>query len=226
MRGGEQFLFMGAIVVVVAAIWAVVYYFSKEQKIKRALRALRPSPLSDVREGLVKVSGTVKTLEALTAPLSGRSCAYYEVIVEQKVSSGKNSTWRTIIREVEERDFLVEDGTGRARVEMVAVEAAVTKDGHWSSGTFNDASPELEEFLLRHGHQSQGWVFNKTLRYREGVLENGEQVAVLGWADREMDPEPATAASGAGYRDAPTRVVLRSNGEHELKVSDDPSTFS
>lgn len=223
MHGLEGFLFVGG-AALVGLILGAAWWFSKEQQIKRALRKLRPTPLGEVRDGLVKVRGTVATLEALQAPLSGRACAYYEVIVEQRVSSGKSSSWRTIIREVEERDFLLEDGTGRARVEMVAVEAAVTKDGHWSSGTLNDATPELEEFLQRHGHASQGWVFNKTLRYREGVLEPGEEVAVLGWAEREIDPEPGTA--GAGYRDAPTRVVLRANGASALRVSDDPSTLS
>lgn len=171
----------------------------------------------------MKVRGKVATLDVLTAPLSGRSCAYYEVIVEEKVSTGKSSTWRTIIREVEERDFLLDDGTGRARVEMVAVEAAVEKDGHWSSGTLNDATPVLEGFLQRHGFGSVGWLFNKTLRYREGVLEPGEEVAVLGWADHEIDPEPTT--SGAGYRDAPTRVVVRSSVDVPLRVSDDPKTL-
>lgn len=204
-------------------IFFLVWWFSKEQKIRRALRNVRPTPIGQVREGLVKISGACRPLNVLRAPLSGRACAYYEVLVEQKVSSGKSSHWRTIIREVEERDFVVEDGTGRARIEMVAIEAAVTRDGHWSSGTFNDASPELEAFLNRHGHGSEGWIFNKTLRYREGVIEPGEQVAVLGWAEREIDPEPGGA--GHGFRDPASRVVLRGNGVQPLRVSDDPGTL-
>ncbi|MBI2895377.1 MAG: hypothetical protein HYY06_17615 [Deltaproteobacteria bacterium] len=223
MDGSAQVAFVIGFFAVFGLVWFAIWWFSKDQKIKRSLRKLRPTPIGQVREGLVKIAGSVRPLDVLTAPLSGRACAYYEVLVEQRVSSGKSSHWRTIIREVEERDFLVEDGTGRARVEMVAVEAAVTRDGHWSSGTFNDASSELEAFLQRHGQSSEGWIFNKTLRFREGVLEAGERVAILGWAEREIDPEPGGA--GHGFRDAASRVVLRANGIQALRVSDDPTTL-
>jgi hypothetical protein len=216
-----------SIILIFGCIAAVVgigfWYFSKEQRIKRALRNLRPTPIRQIASpGLVKVQGIVQTLDTLTAPLSGRPCAYFEVLVEERISSGKSSHWRTVIREVEERDFLIDDGTGRARIEMVAVQAAITKDGHWSSGTFNDATPQLEEFLARHGQRSEGWLFNRTMRYREGVIEVGEEVAVVGFAELEIDPEPST--SGAGYRDAPMRPVVRGQLEG-LYVSDDPTTL-
>lgn len=206
---------------VTAIVGGAVWWLSPSQRVKRALRALRPMPLRDVREGLVKVRGRVVPLEALTAPFSGRPCAYFEAIIEEKY--GKES-WRTLVREVQQRDFLIEDDTGRARVEMAAVRAAVTREPHWRTASVDDPGPVLDELLARHGHVRKESVSPRPLRYREGALEAGEEVAVLGWADREIDPDPAAAA--AGYRDAPLRVVLRSHGPHGLQVSDDPSTLS
>jgi hypothetical protein len=54
-------------------------------------------------------------------------------------------------------------------------------DANYSSGAFDDATPELEEFLSIYNLKSTGMFgFNKKLRYREGVLEKDEMCAVLG----------------------------------------------
>lgn len=213
-----------AIAAVIGGVALAASYFSKERRIKRAIGKVQHMPIRQITGGgLVRAQGVVHCLDTLTAPLSGRVCAYFEVIVEEKVTTGKSSRWRTVIREIEERDFLIDDGTGRARIEMVAVRAAVTKDLHWSSGTFTEPTPELERFLQRHGQRGQGWVFNRTLRYREGAIEPGEMVAVVGHAELELDPEPST--SGAGYRDAPMRPVIRGSATEGLLVSDDPATL-
>jgi hypothetical protein len=199
---------------------AVLAYFSEERRIKRALRRMKTTPIGSIRgPGLIKVEGTVVALETLTAPLSGRPCTYFEV-VEEKV--GDNS-WRRLIHEVEERDFLLEDATGRARVELVLAHAAVTQDRHWTSGFLRDATPTIEEFLQRHGQSSKGSLFNRELRFREGVLEPGERASVIGAAELELDP--TRAASGTHYRDTPTRPVLREHETAGLLLSDDPSTF-
>ncbi len=60
-------------------------------------------------------------------------------------------------------------------------------DAKFSSGTFNDPSNRLIQYLEQFGKESTGMLgFNKTLRFREGILEIGEKVAVLGegrWKD-------------------------------------------
>lgn len=67
------------------------------------------------------------------------------------------------------------------------------------------------------------YVAQGRFSYREGVIEPGEEVAVLGWAERE--PDPQSGAIGAAYRAPPLRVVLKGRGELPVKVSDDPTTF-
>ena len=66
--------------------------------------------------------------------------------------------------------------------------------------------------------------FNRTLRYREAVFEEGEEVAVLGRARWEMDPDPK--AEGSGYRGGAKRLVIEApETEGPLLASDDPNTL-
>ena len=208
-----------AILVIIAVAGA---FFSHDAKVKRALRK---APLATTRtfpvDTVATVQGTVCQLDGapLIAPLSGRPCAYYEAIVEEYRSSGKRGSWYPIIREHLGQDFLLDDGQGTARVVMEHASVSLVKDAHFRSGMFEDATPALDEFLARHGRQSQGWLFNKNLRYREGVLENGELVAVCGAGAHE--PDPRAAPHGEQTR----RLVLAAGAGAPLYVSDDMSTL-
>ena len=67
------------------------------------------------------------------------------------------------------------------------IQKYVVFDAKFSSGTFNDPSNRLIQYLEQFGKESTGILgFNKILRFREGILEIGETVAVLGegrWKD-------------------------------------------
>ena len=201
------------------------YYFSKDARTRRALAAKERVPIAEVPEGgTVKIAGRISCIGTpLEAPLSGRECACWEVVVQERVKRGKSSHWREIIREQGTQAFIVEDDTARALGEADGFpQMALEQDGHFSSGTFNDATPELERFLNEYGHQSTGlFGFNRTFRYREGVLEEGEEVAVFGKARWEADPDGITRG---GYRDSPRRVVLSDPDEGRMLLSDSIST--
>jgi len=210
----EVFIFI-LIAVAVGAIAFAAWYFSKEQRIKRALRKAPRLTVGDFAEGTeAKLVGAVRLLDEFSSPLSGRACAQYHVKVEQLRSTGKSSHWRTIIEEERSVTFVLDDGTGRAVVEAENAHFAVVKDARFRSGTFKDADPVLERFLANHGTKSTGLLgFNKKLRYKEGVIEEGEQVAVYGRGVWEKDD--------SGKR----QLVIRRPHEGPLLVSDDPSTL-
>ncbi len=219
--------FVILIILAVIAIIVAAVYFEKERRIKRAIRAVPKVALADGRTGVVRVAGQLSyAAQPLSAPLSGRACAYYEVRVEEWRSNGKSGSWRVLIREVLGQPFLLQDPSGRAFVHLDASsEIVVNKDFQDKSGTFNDAKGHLEAFLARHGQSSTGLLgFNKKLRYLEGVLEAGETVTVVGVASREPDPTPNPQFSG--YREQPTWMVVRRGPERGLLVSDDPSLAS
>lgn len=213
------------VLVVFAAIAIYGYYFSEAAKIRRALKAAPRVTIAEAQQGsVVKIAGRVRPVtELLAAPLTGRKCVYFEATVEEYRSSGKSGRWVEIIREAESSDFLVEDGTGRALVKTAAMKPLLVKDSTLTSGFLNDASADLEAFLQKHGKSSTGWIFNKNLRYKEGVFEPGETVSVLGQCRWEQDPDPREA--GSGYRDTPKRLVMDAPDQGQfLFASDEPDT--
>lgn len=208
-----------------AVAWAS-WWFSAEQRARRAMRSAAPRRIEDVLEGeIARVIGRAEPHSAgvLRAPLSGRACLCWRVVVEEYRRSGKSGRYHTIVDEHEARDFLVRDESGKALVKAHFVQPLLQRDQQLSSGFLNDATPELEAFLSERGLKSTGWVFNKSMRYFEGVLEPGEPVAVVGVGRWERDPEEP-ARAGAGYRDAqaPKRLVVESPASGPILLSDEP----
>ena len=65
------------------------------------------------------------------------------------------------------------------------------KDHRADSGFMNDATARLNNFLESHGKSSIGILgFNKTIRYKEGIIELNEKVAVKGIGQWKSLSEP------------------------------------
>jgi hypothetical protein len=212
------------VAVIVFALALVAWFFSSEKRIKRKLRAAQKWAIGELPENTIgRVIGEVQPLDrTLTAPLTGRACVYYVAKVEQYRSNGRSGGWRTIIRETDGVPFRLVDHTGHAIVDPTKAQVALTFDDKTMSGTFDDATPIEVAFLTKHGKTSEGWLFNKKLRYTEAVVDLGETIAVLGSGVREGDP---MAMPPGDYRSAPaTRLRLTSSARFPLVISDDPST--
>lgn len=210
-----------ALVVVILGVVALVTgWMSESARLARALRDAPRATVAELREGVAaRLVGTVGAQETLSAPLTGRVCVAYVVLVEERISTGKSSRWVDRIREIKGVTFSLDDGTGKAMVDAGRAKLLVEMDSTSRSGTFDDATPVEAAFLSRHGMNSQGWFFNKTLRYTEGVIEPGERVAVMGRGVREPDPDAARQVTG--YRDAlPTRVWLSGTAEQPMILTD------
>lgn len=216
----EALVIFGLIGFVAWAFW----HFSDDRKIRRQLRNAQAKRIIELADDeLAKVVGRARVLdEALEAPLTKRRCVYFVATVEEHRSTGRSSYWKTVIREARGVPFMLEDGSGRALVDATAARISIDFDGRSQSGTFDDPTETEKAFLARHGQQGQGWIFNRRLRYREAVIEDGETIAVLGAGTREPDPDaPPTDA----YRgDARTRLRLTSSRKYPLVISDDPTT--
>jgi hypothetical protein len=225
----HQLIGAAVILALLAGIAFCMWWFSAFQRTLRGLRRAPEVAVANAYDGMiVRIRGTIVAHgETLVAPLSGRACVHYDVHVEERVSTGKSSTWRTMFRESDERPFVVEDETGRAIVRGLPLRTAVVVDHHQRSGFLSDATPGLLALLARHGRDSTNFLgLNRTIRYREGALEPGEQVAVLGLARWEDDPAPDAIdpAAQTAYRGASARkkrLVIEAAGDAVL-ASDDP----
>jgi hypothetical protein len=174
------FILIGSIVII-SIIYGLI--FNKKAIIKRKLRKTGGKRISEFQSGdVAKAIGSVKYAgNTLIAPLSGRKCSYYHVLVEEKRSSGKSSHWVTIVEEERSGDVVIKEGREYAFIEIGMVKNYLVDDKQYRSGFLNDAEHVLEKYLETHGIESTGFFgMNKTISYKEGILEEGELVAVAG----------------------------------------------
>jgi hypothetical protein len=221
----ERLVVNAILIAVVAGGLVYRHFFNRDARIKRSLGKVPRGRIGSAVEGrVVKVVGRLDRLgEPLIAPLSGCRCVHYELIIEEWVSSGRSGQWKTVVHDAKSSDFLMQDGSGTALVRTADAEVAVHKDEHHASGTFNDPTPELQALLERYELTATGWLgLNRKLRYREGVLDAGEHVAVCGAPTRWRGPRKADAAV---LSERPPQWVFEHRSETPLYVSDDPAAI-
>lgn len=200
---------------------AVVTYFSEERQFKRRLFEL-PISASIARTPEnedVRVSGTLAYIEGqplLTAPISGRACVAWRVIVEVKKNVGKSSYWDKLVDESDATDFALEDGSGRAIVDGRALSLSLDFDASDKSNMFAEGSPRLMDFLRERGIETHGLLLKRALRAREGALERGERATVGGIGVFLNDPK-----TQAGYRGSAKLLKITALSTGELLATDD-----
>jgi hypothetical protein len=161
-------------------VYDLFHRFNDQRWCKRTLRKTPILTVGGFADGTeAKLVGKIRLLAELCSPLTGRPCAHYHVRVEvwhipSEDTGGGRSGWSNFIEEEKTEVFVLEDGTGRAIVKAEDAQFSVVEDAHFRSGTLNDATPQLESFLAKHGRKSTNlFGFNKGLRYAEGVIEEG-----------------------------------------------------
>lgn len=213
-------VFIGIFLTIMIGSIIYSYYFSRKNIVKRKLKKAPHVPINDFRDDdIAKIKGAMQYVkDPLIAPLSGRACAHYRIVVEERRRSGKSSSWHTIIEEEQSSNFLIKEGSNYALLDDKNRKSYLVPDAKYDSGFLNDATPELEAFLNRHGHKSENLIgMNKSIRYREGVLEEGEEVAVTG-TGRWMDATSFKLDLGIDKI-----LVLVAPEGSEIYLSDDPS---
>ncbi|MDM8161930.1 hypothetical protein QUH73_19085 [Labilibaculum sp. K2S] len=214
-------VFFFIIFAIVITVLLSAVFFSKKAIIKRKLKKSELRKIADFKNSeLATIVGTVEFVDApLLSPLSNRECSYYYVHVEQKVASGKSSKWETIIEEEISNKFLIKEDANYAFINDDRIKSYIVQDQSYSTGFFTDATENLENYLNSKGYKSEGsWGFNKTLRYKEGILEQGEKVAVFGkgeWKDAAKLNLPEKYGQ---------ILAITSSNEDAIYLSDDPDT--
>lgn len=219
----SEFIIPGLFLLGVGLLIFIGIYFSDKYRILRELKKVRRKQIHSVRENeYVKIVGKAKHAgEPLTAPLSHRECVYYDVKVEEK--RGKH--WRTIVDDVCFNDFFISTGTEQAIVSVKAQlkdskRIHLVTDHSLNSGTFRNTSPEVENYLALKGNKSTGFLgMNKTLRYKESIIELDEEIAVMGIGKWKTVDIPSD-----GYSDSRI-LTLTGSKEQKLLVTDEPKAM-
>jgi len=116
----------------------------------------------------------------LESPLSGKPCVYYKFKVEECRGSGRGARWVTIVDDEKYKKFEINDGSGYAIIDMNDSELNFKTDRKTRSGFLEKATPEMEKALQKYGKSKDGWMFEKTIKYKETFLEEGDELYVLG----------------------------------------------
>lgn len=212
-------LFITAIVMMIA----FGYFFSNKKRILRELKKSKRKQINQVRENeYAKVIGKAKHVDGpLIAPISGRKCVYYKVHVERK----GDKSWHTVVKETKSQDFFLESNAElaivKANFETEKNKRVYLEEDHKRNSSFmNDASHKLNAYLAQHNKSSTGFFgFNKTLRYKEGIIALNETVAVKGIAKWKALSEPV---EGYSY----SRILtFEGSAEQKLLITDEPKAM-
>ena len=135
---------------------------------------------------------------------------------------GAYDSWATLSRERWfQPDFALNDGTGTVVVPSAQATMLADLDHVFLPDIYGDLDPHRVDYLIGRGLQNR--ASKKTLRFREGVLQQGLIVAAVGQVSREPDPNPL--ADGGTYREPPHRLTLTVPRRGLLLVSDDPNAM-
>ncbi|WP_298313812.1 hypothetical protein [uncultured Aquimarina sp.] len=218
--GNGGFFFIFLLGVIIFLIFSQIY--SKKNRILRKLKEYPFKKIQLCKENeYIKIKGKAFPInEPFISPIGKSKCLYYKIQVEEKRSNGKSSSWRTIIKEEKFQDFIIESQGDKAIVSTKIPKSAKTvylnQDIEYTSGTWNDPPNFLDQYLKSHGKDSTGlFGFNKSIRYREGVIEIGEKITILGtgnWKESDQNLDRYSSKS----------LYISGDSENKLIITDDP----
>lgn len=178
--------------------------------VRRELRERPPLDGKTAEGSVVRVTGTVRVLEPLTAPLSGKPCAVYCARVDATNWIVRGAARRGLREVTGVSPFLVDRGPeGTVLVDgshaVLDVPAHSLHKGDWQ---------RQEQFMLANGVPVKE---RSRARFEEMLVEDGARVSVAGLI--MLDPAEAPGAEERAFRDAPPPSLrLTGNVDHPLAI--------
>lgn len=204
-----------------AAGWLI--YYSDPVFTRRVLRRARRTPIATAadEETEVKVVGELRPAEggALKAPVSGRPCVYYELLVRWGyypiVRPGFPRT-----KEARDRGSVaceLVDNTGVVNVDLDGAQVATRVSATKGKGQWHQIPPACA--ALATWRQAR-WPLAPRVHWVERILPVGAEVALYG----RPVAESSAQGSPGGYVAPSRRLVFGGTERRPLLVSDDPAT--
>lgn len=194
----------------------------------RMQRLIQNTPTSRIRSmsmGLAEINGEASPRSELTAPFSGRPCAYWQVDIATR---SRRNGWTVVHRNASGNPFFLRDETGVALVYPQGATARL--NFQVEEECLGLSLPDVYAQYLKEQRPAGSALWRLgSLRFRERVLEAGQRVYVLGTAMPRpqavavsMDVEDELEATGTDDRrarrvhslDHETQAVIR-RGENE-----------
>lgn len=152
--------------------------------------------------------------ERPTAPLTGRPCVAWFVRITGAHLNSKVAA--PVLEAGTAVPFTVSDDTGQAIIHAMGASLLLAFDVTETLGIDRTPPARIRSFLREQERRGPQIPIDWRLSWQEGIVAEGQRVAIVGRGRREADPE---AARGS-YRRAATRLVMARGGEgEELFVS-------
>ncbi len=218
------------IVIIAISLFALVafliYFFRPKTIILRRLKNLPHQRVGSLKtKTYSKIEGKALNIEEpLIAPLSKRKCVFYKMKIQKKVSSGKNSHWKTIVNEEHIQDFFIEQTGERLVVLPIKIPKNyydyLVTDKKTSSGLFSELTPEFAELLKFYNIKTDNlFGFNKQLRYKEAIVEVGERITVAGYVNWVKLENPVKDYNYSSI------ASVTANGKDKILITDSPAAL-
>lgn len=185
---------------------------TEADRVLREQHGVPPWPVAELPEYQQgRLVGNVRALDrTLTAPLTGRACVYYVVLVVQPAASG----WQERITDRRGVAFALADASGSAVIDPAHASVALAFDHREQLRALDPATAAQQAVLARHADHRRG---RSRLRFLEAVLSVGERVTVVGTGTRRPYVEWSAESD---YRSAaPTRLQLEGSDAAPLSIS-------
>ena len=169
-------------VVAAVALATGPWLFWKGFRKLRTLQLIENTPTARIRSmamGLVEVHGQVSARSEMMGPFSCRPCAYWEVDISVR-GRGRRS-WTVVHRNASGQPFFLSDETGTAMVYPRGAECRLRFATEEECFGLMPPSP-YAEYLHEHGSFVTQVTRLGMMRFRERLLEDGQQVYLLGTA--------------------------------------------
>ena len=179
-----------------------------------------PTPMREVRDGVVEVAGRVVAEGHLRAPISGRPAAAWELVVERERGM---FSWSPVVIRSGSEPLTLEDGSGRVHIEATPSQLRVHGPALTGrAGPFRAPPQAVLRVLVAQGCDPRGVIFCRGFRWYERVVSPGDEIRVRGvaqWTSQGLKGASARPARTApGYRGMPVRAVLRAEAGASLHL--------
>jgi hypothetical protein len=151
--------------------------------------------------------------DSLRAPISGRPCVAFQAEIEEQ----RGQKWVSRLRVREAQPFVVVDESGPTFVDVEGpFELELSTDEEGSTGLFGRMGAAQRQVVKSYVKPSVDlFGASNKVRYREGILRDGQSVAVGGPGTRELSAE----IPSSGLREPGTWLVLRGTTDQPLLIS-------
>lgn len=171
---------------------------------------------------LGRIMGTVDALDGqlLEAPLSGRPCVHYSIVIDEYFVGGYREL--ELAQHQDSVPFILVDDGHRAVVDPSHARISAVYDHVTESRAAFDADPRQRALLARYKLLERGWFATASLRYCEAIIEIGGSISIVGSGAREIDP---TSSADRIYRErGSTRLRMAGSASTPLLISDHPGS--